>query len=432
LKVNNNDINGIIRKYIMKVVNARLRGKAELYTVICDNTQFTDIFVQKELVTATDADIDAKGNLLCAPFVEPHIHLDATLTAGQPNWNMSGTLFEGIERWAERKPMLSHEDVQQRVLKTVELLLANGVQFIRTHVDVTDPDLVALKAINALREKLEPYIELQIVAFPQEGIMSFPNGKQLMENALQHGIDVIGGIPHFEYTREYGVESMHWVMELAEKHDKLVDVHCDEIDDGASRFLEVLATVALEKGMGHRVTASHTTAMHSYNNAYCYKLFRLLKQSKINFVSCPTESLHLNGRFDSYPKVRGITRVKEIRDAGMNICFAQDSIQDPWYSLGNGKIMRVLDSGLHACHMMGYEDLSTALDLITENGAKTLNIAERYGINIGKPANFIILEGFDDADAIRRQGEVLWSIRAGEVIICRQPSVLIKRVDLEA
>lgn len=414
----------------MKIINARLRGKAQLHTLICENQTFTSIVEQDGIVSTDDADIDANGNLLCAPFVEPHIHLDAVLTAGEPNWNMSGTLFEGIERWSERKSLLSYEDVQQRVLKTVELLLANGVQYIRTHVDVTDPDLVALKAINDLREKLSPYLELQIVAFPQEGILSFPNGKQLMESALEHGVDVIGGIPHFEYTREYGVESMHWVMELAEKHDKLVDVHCDEIDDGASRFLEVLATIALEKGMGERVTASHTTAMHSYNNAYCYKLFRLLKQSKINFVSCPTESLHLNGRFDSYPKIRGITRVKEIRDAGMNICFGQDSIQDPWYTLGNGKLMRVLDSGLHSCHMMGYEDLATALDLITDNGAKALNISERYGIEVGKPANFIILEGFDDVDAIRRQGEVLWSVRAGQVLTCRQPSILTKRVSL--
>lgn len=414
----------------MKIVNARLRGKSQLYTLICDDQKFTDIFAQNEMVSTVDADIDAKGNLLCAPFVEPHIHLDAVLTAGEPNWNMSGTLFEGIERWAERKSLLTHEDVQQRVLKTVELLLENGVQYIRTHVDVTDPDLVALKAINALRDKLSPYMELQIVAFPQEGILSFPNGKKLMEKSLEHGVDVIGGIPHFEYTREYGVESMQWVMELADKHDKLVDVHCDEIDDGASRFLEVLATIALEKGMGPRVTASHTTAMHSYNNAYCYKLFRLLKQSEINFISCPTESLHLNGRFDSYPKIRGITRVKEIRDAGMNICFAQDSIQDPWYTLGNGKLMRVLDSGLHSCHMMGYEDLSSALDMITDNGAKALNISTRYGIEIGKPANFIILEGYDDVDAIRRQGEVLWSIRAGKVLICRKPSVLTERVNL--
>jgi cytosine deaminase len=414
----------------MKIVNARLRGKSELYTLICENEKFSQITAQSEKIETGNADIEANGHLLCAPFVEPHIHLDAVLTAGEPNWNMSGTLFEGIERWSERKSMLSYEDVQQRVLKIVELLLANGVQYIRTHIDVTDPDLVALKAIHALREKLSPYLELQIVAFPQEGILSFPNGKQLMETSLMHGVDVIGGIPHFEYTREYGVESMHWIMELAEKHNKMVDVHCDEIDDGASRFLEVLATIALEKEMGHRVTASHTTAMHSYNNAYCYKLFNLLKKSKINFVSCPTESLHLNGRFDSYPKIRGITRVKEIRDAGMNICFAQDSIQDPWYTLGNGKLLRVLDSGLHSCHMMGYEDLSTALDLITDNGAKTLNISERYGIEIGKPANFIILEGYDDVDVIRRQGELLWSVREGKILISRQPSILTKCVNL--
>jgi cytosine deaminase len=414
----------------MKIINARLRGKVDLYTLICKDAQFLEINLQYEMVSDATADIDAKGNLLCAPFVEPHIHLDAVLTAGQPNWNMSGTLFEGIERWSERKPMLNRQDVQDRVLKTVELLLANGVQYIRTHVDVTDPDLVALKAIHALREKLAPYLELQIVAFPQEGILSFPNGKQLMQQALEEGADVIGGIPHFEFTREYGVESMQWIMELAEKYDKLVDVHCDEIDDGASRFLEVLATVALEKNMGHRVTASHTTAMHSYNNAYCHKLFRLLKMSKINFISCPTESLHLNGRFDSYPKIRGITRVKELRDAGMNVCFAQDSIQDPWYTLGNGKLLRVLDCGIHACHMMGYEDLATALDLITDNSAKALNISERYGIEVGKPANFIILEGQDDLEVIRQQGEVLWSVRNAKVLISRQPSQLTESVSL--
>ena len=414
----------------MKIVNARLRGKPELFTVNCKDGRFADITEQSDLVSADGADIDASGNLLCAPFVEPHIHLDAVLTAGEPRWNMSGTLFEGIECWSERKPMLTHEDVQQRVLKTVELLLANGVQHIRTHVDVTDPDLVALKAINDLRPTLAPYLDLQIVAFPQEGILSFPNGKQLMESAIEHGADVIGGIPHFEFTREYGVESMRWVVDLAQKHDKLVDVHCDEIDDGASRFLEVLATAALETGMGSKVTASHTTAMHSYNNAYCSKLFRLLKMSKINFVSCPTESLHLQGRFDSYPKIRGITRVKEIRDAGMNICFAEDSIQDPWYTLGNGKLLRVLDSGLHSCHMMGYEDMSTGLDLITDNGAKTLNISDQYGIETGKPSNFIILEGFDDVDVIRRQGEVLWSVREAKVLTCRKPSVLTQSVSL--
>lgn len=414
----------------MIIINACLRGKEGLYSIKCEHGLFREITPQPGLLNSPGADIDAKGQLLCAPFVEPHIHLDAVLTAGEPTWNMSGTLFEGIERWAERKPMLSREDVQSRVLKTIELLLENGIQHIRTHVDVTDPDLIALKAIHALRPQLEPYIDLQIVAFPQEGIFSYPNGTRLMEQAIEHGADVIGGIPHFEYTREYGVQSVEWLMDLAQKHNKLVDVHCDEIDDEASRFLEILATVALEKNMGERVTASHTTAMHSYNNAYCSKLFRLLKKSKINFISCPTESIHLQGRFDTYPKRRGITRVKEIRAAGMNICFGEDSIQDPWYPVGNGKLLRVLDSGLHSCHMMGYQDLATALDLITDNGAKALHISERYGIEVGKPANFIILQGSNDVEVIQQQGEVLYSVRKGKILAARQPATLTTRVNL--
>ena len=414
----------------MIINNAKLRGKQGLYSIECENGKFISIVEQDGSVTPLESSLDAKMNLLSAPFVEPHIHLDAVFTAGEPNWNISGTLFEGIERWAERKPMLTSEDVQRRVLKAVQLLIENGVQHIRTHVDITDPELVALKAIVALKEKLSAYIDLQIVAFPQEGILSFPNGKELMEKALEEGADVIGGIPHFEYTREYGVESMRWIIDLAEKHGKLVDVHCDEIDDGASRFLEVLATAALEKGIGERVTASHTTAMHSYNNAYCTKLFRLLKKSKINFIALPTENMHLQGRFDGYPKIRGITRVKEIRDAGMNICFGQDSIQDPWYTLGNGKLLRVLDSGIHSCHMMGYEDLETALDLITDNGAKALNIFENYGIEVGKPANFIVLEGGNDLEVIQKQGDVLYSVREGEVLVSREPAILNQTVKL--
>ncbi|CAM3797664.1 Cytosine deaminase [Vibrio aerogenes CECT 7868] len=418
----------------MNVINACLRGKEGYYTIRCDQGRFQSITRQAGMIektsAAADTEIDAQGNLLCAPFVEPHIHLDAVLTAGEPRWNMSGTLFEGIECWSERKSMLTHEDVQSRVLKTVELLIENGIQHVRTHVDITDPELVALKAIHQLRPEIAPYLDLQIVAFPQEGILSFPNGTKLMEESLVHGVDVIGGIPHFEYTREYGVQSVEWLMALAEKHHKLVDVHCDEIDDDASRFLEVLATTALEKGMGARVTASHTTAMHSYNNAYCSKLFRLLKKSQINFISCPTESIHLQGRFDTYPKRRGITRVKELREAGLNVCFGQDSIQDPWYSLGNGKLLRVLDSGLHSCQMMGYEDLATALDLITENGAKALNIADQYGIEAGKPANFIILAGQNDVEVIQKQSEVLYSVREGKILVSRKPAEFEARVSL--
>jgi len=412
----------------MKIINARLRSREQLFSLYIENGCFSQIEQQSELLPANSDSYNANGNLCCAPFVEPHIHLDAALTAGEPSWNMSGTLFEGIERWAERKPLLTAEDVEQRVLKTVELLVANGVQYIRTHVDVTDPQLVALKAIAAIKERIKDKVYMQIVAFPQEGIFSYPNGRELMQQALELGADVIGGIPHFEFTREYGVESMRWVIELAKKTGKLVDVHCDEIDDDAARFLEVLATAALEENMGARVTASHTTAMHSYNNAYCSKLFRLLKMSKINFVSCPTESIHLQGRFDTYPKRRGITRVKELREAGLNVCFAQDSIQDPWYTLGNGKLLRVLDSGLHSCHMMGYHDLENCLDLITDNGAKALQIEKEYGIELGKPANFIVLEGGSDLQVLQKQGEVLLSVRNGKRLLERKPAEVISCV----
>jgi cytosine deaminase len=218
-----------------------------------------------------------------------------------------------------------------------------------------------------------------------------------------------------------GEKSVKLILELAIKYDRLVDVHCDEIDDPNSRFLEFLACEALFHDMGSRVTASHTTAMHSYDNAYCSKLFRLLKNSGINFISCPTESIHLQGRFDTYPKRRGVTRVKELREANINVCLGQDSIFDPWYSLGNGKLLRTLDFALHICQMMGYQDYAKALDMITDNSAKTMCLTG-YGIEIGNPANFILLEGHDDYSVVRRQGDVLLSVRHGEIIMQRQPA----------
>jgi len=231
--------------------------------------------------------IDGCGKLLLPPFVDPHVHLDATLTAGDPEWNQSGTLFDGIRIWSERKKKLTVEDVKKRAIQTLNKQASHGTQFVRSHVDVTDPDLTALKALLEVRDEVKDFIELQIVAFPQEGILSFPHGKELMTKAAEMGVDVIGGIPHFEFNREYGVESLHFVSDLAEKYDKLIDVHCDEIDDPAARGLETLATLAYETGMRDKVTASHTTAMGSYNDAYAYKLFRLLKMSGINMIANP-------------------------------------------------------------------------------------------------------------------------------------------------
>jgi len=417
----------------MKVINARLRHQSGLFTLEINDGTFSAITPQPSHLAAPDEPdkvIDAGGQLLTPPFVEPHIHLDAALTAGEPEWNKSGTLFEGIERWAQRKPRLTAGDIRSRSLKTIQLLMENGVQQIRTHVDTTDPSLIGLETLCALRDELKGKIELQVVAFPQEGILSFPGGLKLMEQAIEIGADVIGAIPHFEYTRELGEKSLKEAIRLAVQHDRLVDVHCDETDDPNSRFLEVLAYEAHAHGLGAQVTASHTTAMHSYDNAYCSRLFRLLKASNINFVSCPTESIHLQGRFDSYPKRRGVTRVKELRAAGINVCFAEDSIFDPWYSLGNGKLLRVLDMGLHICQMMGVGDFDHALDLVTSNSARTLNIESRYGIEVGKPANFILLQGEDDFSVLRQQGEVLLSVRQGKVLMQRQPSKVLTSIEL--
>ncbi len=413
----------------MLVKNVLLQNKEGFFDILIKNG--TIIKIDRSIDAGGEEIIDAKGELACPPFVEPHIHLDATLTAGEPRWNESGTLFEGIQCWAERKPMLSKEDVKKRAKCTLTWQIANGIQFVRTHIDVTDPELTALKAMLELKEEMKEYVTLQIVAFPQEGILSYPKGSEILEEAIKLGADVVGAIPHFEFTREYGVQSIDKAFELAQKYNKLIDVHCDEIDDEQSRFIEVLAARAYEYGMGERVTASHTTAMHSYNNAYTYKLFRLLKLSNINFVANPLVNIHLQGRFDTYPKRRGITRVKELLEAGLNVCFGHDDIFDPWYPLGTGNMLQVLHMGLHICQMMGYSEINESLRLITQNSARAMNILEEYGIEEGKPGNLIILPAENGYDALRRQVPVLYSIRKGKVIASTIPSVTTVNLENE-
>ncbi|WP_023640664.1 cytosine deaminase [Dickeya zeae] len=405
----------------MKIINAVLRHQPGLYTVQLQNGLIAAIDAQSGQCPAMPDDIDAAGQLVIPPLVEPHIHLDAVMTAGEPEWNMSGTLFEGIERWSQRKATITHDDTRRRAHTAIGLLRDHGIQHVRTHVDVTDPSLAALEAMLELKNEVRDLIDLQIVAFPQEGIESYPDGRQLMERAIAMGADVVGGIPHFENTREQGVSSVKFLMDLAERTGCLVDVHCDETDDPHSRFLEVLAEEARVRDMGARVTASHTVAMGSYDNAYCSKLFRLLRRSGISFISCPTESIHLQGRFDTFPKRRGVTRVAELDRAGMNVCFGQDSIRDPWYPLGNGNILRILDAGLHICHMMGYQDLQRCLDFVTDNSAKALHLGDRYGIAVGRPANLLIMDAQSDYDALQRQAKVRLSIRHGRIIMQRTP-----------
>lgn len=399
----------------MLVKNVHIHNREGLWQILIEEGKISRIFPQDEVFNYSGEMLDGEEGIIYPPFVEPHIHLDATQTAGQPNWNQSGTLFEGIERWAERKSLLSHEDVKSRAWKTLKWQIANGVQYVRTHVDVSDPTLTALKAMLEVKKEIAPWVDLQIVAFPQEGILSYPNGEKLLDQAMEMGADVVGGIPHFEFTREYGVESMHIAFDIARKYNKQIDIHCDEIDDEQSRFVETVAALALKYDMGEKVTASHTTAMHSYNNAYASRLFRLLKMSKIHFVANPLVNIHLQGRFDTYPKRRGVTRVKEMLKNNINVCFGHDDVFDPWYPLGTANMLQVLHMGLHVCQLMGYGQINDGLKLVTENSAKALGLTD-YGIKEGNSANFIVLPAENGFDAVRRQVPTRYSIRHGKVI----------------
>lgn len=399
----------------MLVKNVHIHNREGLWQILIEEGKISRIFPQDEVFNYSGEMLDGEEGIIYPPFVEPHIHLDATQTAGQPNWNQSGTLFEGIERWAERKSLLSHEDVKSRAWKTLKWQIANGIQYVRTHVDVSDPTLTALKAMLEVKKEIAPWVDLQIVAFPQEGILSYPNGEKLLDQAMEMGADVVGGIPHFEFTREYGVESMHIAFDIARKYNKQIDIHCDEIDDEQSRFVETVAALALKYDMGEKVTASHTTAMHSYNNAYASRLFRLLKMSKIHFVANPLVNIHLQGRFDTYPKRRGVTRVKEMLKNNINVCFGHDDVFDPWYPLGTANMLQVLHMGLHVCQLMGYGQINDGLKLVTENSAKALGLTD-YGIKEGNSANFIVLPAENGFDAVRRQVPTRYSIRHGKVI----------------
>ncbi|MBP1947524.1 cytosine deaminase [Virgibacillus litoralis] len=417
----------------MLLKNAKLYGQEGKWNIEIQSDHIKTITPDTKNYTADDAHIiDLSGKIVLPPYVEPHIHLDYALTAGTPRWNQSGSVFEGIEIWSERKQVVNEtkEDIKKRAFQAIKMQLKHGIQHVRTHVDVSDPTLKGLEALLEVKEEIKPWMDLQIVALPQEGLYTKPNGEELLVKALEMGADVVGGIPHYELTREDGVRSVLKALELADKYDKLVDIHCDEIDDDQSRYLEVLAGESLKMGIGHRVTASHTTAMASYSNAYTYKLFQTLKKANINFVALPKANLHLQGRFDNHPIRRGLTRVKELSDSGINVCFGLDSIMDPWYPLGNGNLMPVVDVGLHACHMTDYDHIVTALDLITTNGAKALSIEKDYGVKEGNKANLIVIDSDSEYEAIRTQAPVLYSIRNGGFIVETKPAETTMNVNI--
>jgi cytosine/creatinine deaminase len=344
--------------------------------------------------------IDAKGYLLSPPFCDAHFHMDTTLTAGQPRVNESGTLLEGIQIWAELKPTLTVDNYIERALKYCDMAIAKGVLAIRSHVDTSDPRLLAVEALLEVKKRVAPYIDLQLVAFPQDGILRLAGGLDSLKRALDMGVDVVGGIPHFERTMSEGGASVRVLCEIAAERGKMVDMHCDESDDPLSRHIETLAFEAQRLGLQGRVTGSHCTSMHSMDNYYVSKLIPLIAQSGVSIIANPLVNIHLQGRHDTYPKRRGMTRVPELMAAGVTVAFGHDDVQDPWYPLGSGDMLEVVHMGAHVAQMTGATGINACYEAVTTNAAKVMQL-QGYGIEAGCDASFVLLQASSAVDAVR-------------------------------
>ena len=373
-------------------------------------------------------EVDAVDRLLSTPFVDSHFHLDSTLTYGRPRVNASGTLLEGIDLWGELKPQLTVEDIKARALKLCHWAIARGTLAIRSHVDVSDDRLMAVKALLAVREEIKPYIDLQLVAFPQDGYLRYPGSAANLKQALDLGVDVVGGIPHFERTMADGSASIEALCELAAERGLRVDMHCDESDDPHSRHIEMLTLQTQRLGLQGRVTGSHLTSMHSMDNYYVSKLIPLMAEAQMHVVANPLINITLQGRHDTYPKRRGMTRVKELMEAGINVAFGQDALMDPWYSFGSHDMLEVAHMGLHVAQMTGQAQMRQIFEAVTSNGAKVMGL-EGYGLEPGCQADMVILQAQDPHEALRLKPARLFVIRRG-IVIAQTPAV-VSRLELE-
>ena len=366
--------------------------------------------------------IDAAGQLVSPPFVDPHFHMDATLSLGRPRMNVSGTLLEGIALWGELKPLQSVDEIIERALRYCDIAVSMGIGAIRSHVDVCDDELKGVTALLEVREKIKDYIDLQLVAFPQDGVLRDPTAMDNTLRALDMGVDVVGGIPHYERTMDDGARSVTALCEIAAERGLMVDMHCDESDDPDSRHVETLAYETTRLGLQGRVAGSHLTSMHSMDNYYVSKLIPLMAEAELCVIPNPPINIMLQGRHDTYPKRRGQTRVRELRDAGMIVGFGQDCMMDPWYSLGRADMLDVALMGLHVGQLSSRADMTWCFDAVTKNSAQIMGL-QGYGLEKGCAANMLLLQAKDPIEAIRLRATRLAVIRAGKVIARTAPQV---------
>ena len=378
------------------------------------------VALEVALTAKAQKEIDASGYLVSPPFVDAHFHMDATLSLGLPRLNQSGTLLEGIALWGELKPHLTVEAIKERALRYCDLAVARGLLAIRSHVDICDPRLLAVDALLEVRKEVAPYLDLQLVAFPQDGYLRDTGAAKLMETALDRGVDVVGGIPHFERTMDEGKKSVEVLCRIAAERGMRVDMHCDESDDPNSRHIETLTAETVRHGLQDRVTGSHLTSMHSMDNYYVSKLLPLMAEAEMNVVSNPLINITLQGRHDTYPKRRGMTRVPELMDAGVKVAFGHDCVMDPWYSLGSADMLEVASMGLHVAQLTGVEQMKSCFRAVTEIPAAILGL-EGYGLEKGCNADLVILQAADPVEALRLKANRLFVIRRGRIISSSAP-----------
>jgi cytosine deaminase len=399
--------------------NARLLD-GSLVDLLADDHRWTRIGADLAADGATQ--IDAEGRLVTAPLVDCHLHLDASLTAGKPRWNESGTLLEGIDVWGELKPSLTEQDVYERAREIVRWSVAQGTLFIRAHADVSGENEAMVRGLLRLRDEVAELCTVQVTAFPQDGIFQRDGDEQRLEHALQLGVDCVGGIPHYEPTSELGLLEVHRVFDLAKQYSRRIDVHCDETDDQSSRFLEVMADHTVKHAMAGRVTASHCTAMGSYEPYYSSKLHGFLRRSGINIVVNPFANSLIQGRLDVYPKRRGFAQLKELLAAGVNVSLGNDVIMDPWYSLGRADRVEAASLALHFTYMSGREEIPEMLRCATERGARTLGVEDEYGLEEGKPADLVVYDAPTALEVLRLHAPRRWVIRRGRVVAETTPA----------
>jgi cytosine/creatinine deaminase len=408
------------RSESMLVRNARLPDGREAQDVLAVAGRIAAI--GPRLAAPADARVvEANGQLLSPPFVDPHFHMDATLSHGLPRVNASGTLLEGIALWGELKLALTQEALVERALQYGDWAVAKGLLAIRTHVDVCDDRLLAVEALLQVKQQLASHIDLQLVAFPQDGLLRSPTALANLTRALDLGVDVVGGIPHFERTMADGTESVKILCELAAERGLRVDMHCDESDDPLSRHIETLAQHTHRLGLHGRVTGSHLTSMHSMDNYYVSKLLPLIAEAEVHAVANPLVNITLQGRHDTYPKRRGMTRVPEMLAAGINVAFGHDCVMDPWYSLGSADMLEVAHMGLHVAQMTSQAQMRACFDAVTVNAARVMGL-EGYGLEVGCRADFVLLQARDPVEAIRLRANRLLVVRAGQVIAESAPA----------